>query len=139
MSIRFLLDTNIVSEPLRPKPNPKILERIQRHQSEIALAAVVWHELWFGCHRLPQSAKRTAIEAYLNEVVAATMPVLPYDERAAEWHAAERARLIAAGKTPTFVDGQIAAVAYANELTLVTLNAPDYRGFSDLSVTNWAS
>ena len=139
MSIRFLLDTNIVSEPLRPKPKPKILERIQQHQSEIAIAAVVWHELWFGCHRLPQSAKRTAIEAYLNEVVAATMPVLPYDERAAEWHAAERARLIAAGKTPTFVDGQIAAVAYANELTLVTLNVPDYRGFSDLSVTNWAS
>ena len=139
MSIRFLLDTNIVSEPLRPKPKPKILERIQQHQSEIAIAAVVWHELWFGCHRLPQSAKRTAIETYLNEVVAATMPVLPYDERAAEWHAAERARLIAAGKTPTFVDGQIAAVAYANELTLVTLNAPDYRGFSDLSVTNWAS
>ena len=139
MSIRFLLDTNIVSEPLRPRPKPKILERIQQHQSEIAIAAVVWHELWFGCHRLPQSAKRTAIETYLNEVVAATMPVLPYDERAAEWHAAERARLIAAGKTPTFVDGQIAAVAYANELTLVTLNVPDYRGFSDLSVTNWAS
>lgn len=139
MSLQFLLDTNIVSEALRPKPDPHILERLRRHRSEIAIAAVVWHELWFGCHRLPKSAKRTAIETYLNDVVAATMPVLPYDERAAEWHAAERARLVAIGQTPTFVDGQIAAIARVNELTLVTLNVPDYREFSDLSVINWAS
>jgi predicted nucleic acid-binding protein len=42
---------------------------------------------------------------------------------AAEWHAAERARLAALGKTPPFVDGQITAIAYANSLTLVTLNS----------------
>jgi tRNA(fMet)-specific endonuclease VapC len=57
------------------------------------------------CDRLPVSAKRNAIKAYLNEVVAVTMPVLAYDERAAEWHARERARLVSAGKTPAFVDG----------------------------------
>ena len=139
MSLRFLLDTNIVSEPLRPKPNPKLLEQLQRHQSEIGIAAVVWHELWFGCARLPTSAKRSAIETYLNEVVAATMPVLPYDDRAAEWHAQERARLMAAGKTPAFVDGQIAATAFTNELTLVTLNVSDYRDFAGLSVSTWAN
>lgn len=139
MSLRFLLDTNVVSEPLRPKPNVRILEQLQRHHSEIAIAAVVWHELWFGCSRLPTSAKRTAIEAYLNEVVAATMPVLPYDASAAEWHAEERARLMAAGRTPAFVDGQIAATAYTNELTLVTLNGADYRDFAGLSIVSWSS
>lgn len=138
MSLRFLLDTNIVSDPLRPKPNPKVLARLQQHQAEIAIPALVWHELWFGCERLPRSPKRAAIEAYLNEVVAASMPVLAYDERAAEWHASERARLIGLGKTPPFVDGQIAAVAYANELSLVTFNVQDYRGFADLQVVNWA-
>lgn len=137
MSTRFLLDTNIVSEPLRPRPKTKLLEQLQRHRSEVAIAAIVWHELWFGCMRLPLSAKRNAIETYLNEVVAATMPILPYDERAAEWHAEERARLVAAGKTPTFIDGQIAATAHTNELTLVTLNVSDYHAFGDLSVTNW--
>ena len=137
MTLRFLLDTNIVSEPLRPRPNSRLLQRLHLHQAEVAVAAVVWHELWFGCQRLPPSAKRTAIEAYLNEVVAVTMPVLPYDERAAEWHAAERARLTAAGKAPAFVDGQIAAIAAINALTLVTLNMPDYREFSELSVTDW--
>ncbi len=139
MSLRFLLDTNVVSEPLRPKPSPGLLRRLQQHQAELAIAAVVWHELWFGCWRLPLSQKRATIETYLNEVVARTMPVLPYDARAARWHAAERSRLAAAGQTPAFGDGQIAAIAAVNELTLVTLNTQDFRIFADLSVTNWAS
>ena len=139
MSLRFLLDTNVVSEPLRPLANSSIVRRLQQHQSVIAIAAVVWHELWFGCFRLPASAKRKGIEAYLNEVVAATMPILPYDGRAAEWHASERARLMAVGKTPAIGDGQIAAIAKVNGLTLVTLNASDFRDFANLSVTTWAS
>ena len=66
MTPRFLLDTNIVSEPLRPAPDPAILANLRDHQSEVAIAAVVWHELWFGCLRLPPSAKREAIEHYLR-------------------------------------------------------------------------
>jgi tRNA(fMet)-specific endonuclease VapC len=139
VTVRFLLDTNIVSEPLRPRPLPQILDQLRSHRSEIAVAAVTWHELWFSCRRLPASAKRVAIEDYLNEIVAVTMPVLPYDERAAEWHAAERARLAAHGKTPNFADGQIAAVAVVNELTLVTVNLSDYAGFAELTLTDWAT
>lgn len=137
MTARFLLDTNIVSEPLRLRPNAQVLRHLQAHQDEMALAATTWHELWFGCQRLPVSAKRATIEAYLNELVALTLPVLPYDERAAEWHAAERARLAAFGKTPGFADGQIAAVAVTNALTLVTLNVSDYGAFSELSLADW--
>jgi tRNA(fMet)-specific endonuclease VapC len=133
---RYLLDTNIVSEPLRPKPNAKLLAWLQQHQADLAIAAPVWHELWFGCDRLPVSAKRNAIEAYLNEVVAVTMPVLAYDERAAEWHAGERARLVLAGKTPAFVDGQIAAIAVVFDLELVTLNTAVYSDFEGLSVVD---
>ena len=59
MSLKYLLDTNVVSEPLRPVTNQKILDRLQQHQNEIAIASVVWHELLFGCYRLPPSAKRT--------------------------------------------------------------------------------
>lgn len=137
MTPRFLLDTNVVSEPLRPSPNDKLVTRLQQHQAELAIAAPVWHELWFGLHRLPVSAKRSAIETYLNEVVAVTMPVLAYDERAAEWHARERARLASAGKTPAFVDGQIAAIAVTHGLALVTLNKVDYQDFDDLAIENW--
>jgi tRNA(fMet)-specific endonuclease VapC len=98
---------------------------------------IVWHELLFGCYRLPASAKRTAIENYLFQVIAPSIVILPYDESAAEWHAAERARLVAVGQTPSFADGQIAAIAKTNELTLVTLNLSDYAGFADLKVEDW--
>lgn len=135
--MRYLLDTNIVSEPLRPAPNPKILERLRRHEDQLATASVVWHELLFGCHRLPDSERRAAIEEYLHRVVAASVEILPYDERAARWHAAERARLALAGRTPPFADGQIAAVARTNDLVLVTLNQADYGGFRDLRVEDW--
>ena len=139
MSLRYLLDTNIVSEPLRPVPNQQVLERFKRHEYEIALAAIVWHELLFGAYRLSPSARRSAIEQYLSQVIALTMPILPYDSRAALWHAAERARLVSLGKTPPFADGQIAAIAKVNDLVLVTVNIADFAPFQDIQVEDWSS
>lgn len=136
---RCLLDTNVISEPLRPAPNPGILERLRRHQDQLATASIVWHELLIGCYRLPASERRRAIEEYLGRVVASSIEILPYDEAAAGWHAAERARLAGAGRTPPFADGQIAAVARTNDLILVTLNLTDYEGFRDLRVEDWAT
>ena len=91
----------------------------------------------FGCFRLPPSVRRSAIQEYLNEVVAASIPILPYDAQAAGWHAAERARLSGIGRTPPFADGQIAAVANVNDLTLVTANLDDYAAFHDIQVEDW--
>ncbi|MEA3360272.1 MAG: VapC toxin family PIN domain ribonuclease, partial [Thermodesulfobacteriota bacterium] len=65
------------------------------------------------------------------------MLILPYDDRAAEWHAKERARLSAKGATPSFVDGQIAAIASVNGLVLVTRNVDDFKTFLDLKLENW--
>lgn len=137
MTRRYLLDTNILAEPLRPKPDDQILEKLKRHEKEIAIASVVWHEMWFGCYRLPMSARRGAIETYLTQVVAPAIPILPYDRAAAEWHARERARLAAIGTTPPFADGMIAAVARTNDLTLVTLNVADFQSFDELRCVNW--
>lgn len=137
MSLTYLLDTNVVSEPLCPAPDQHILERLQQHEAEIAIATIVWHELLYGTHRLPLSAKRTAIEEYLNDVVAPTFPILPYDTQAAQWHAAERARLVGLGQTPPFADGQIAAIAQVNDLILVTANTADFSMYQDIQVENW--
>lgn len=57
MSLRFLLDTNILSEPLRPIPNPNVMEKLRQYENEIATATIVYHELLFGCYRLPESKK----------------------------------------------------------------------------------
>jgi len=137
VSLRYLLDTNIVSEPLRPSPSRTLLRRLASHEGETAIASVVWHELQFGCARLPPSRRREAIGRYLEDVVLASFPILDYDREAAEWHARERARLEASGKTPSFVDGQIAAIACVHELALVTGNRADFRGFRGLRVEGW--
>lgn len=137
MSVRFLIDTNTLSEPLRPIPNANVVEMLRRHQKEIATATIVWHELLFGCNRLPDSRKRQTIEKYLKEVVEPNIPLLAYDANAATWHATERARLASIGKTPSFADGQIAAIAKVNGLILVTNNVSDYADFLELQVENW--
>jgi tRNA(fMet)-specific endonuclease VapC len=138
VSLRFLLDTNILSEPAKPRPNPGVMERLRRHRDEVATAAPVWHELLYGCERLPASARRQTLERYLEEVLAPSLAVLPYDAAAAAWHAAERARLEALGRTHPFVDGQIAAVARTRGLVLITRNRADYAEFPGLVVEDWA-
>ncbi len=137
MNRRFVLDTNAVSEPLRAVPNAAVVRRIGEHDFEIAIAAPVWHELLYGCLRLPISRKRAAIERYLEQVCLATFPILPYDSAAAKWHAQERARLTAKGLTPPFLDGQIAAVAAVNDLKVVTRNVKDFERFKGLEIENW--
>lgn len=105
----------------------------------IATAAPVWHELVFCARRLPESHKRRALERYLDEVVRVSMPILAYDTVAAGWHANERARLSALGRTPPFIDEQIAAISRTNDLVLVTANVNDFRDFVELEVEDWRS
>jgi tRNA(fMet)-specific endonuclease VapC len=81
------------------------------------------------------SRKRSLLEAYLDALSA--LPVLPYDVRAARWHAEERARLESMGQVPSFVDGQIAAIAVVNEVVLVTRNVGDFARFSGLEIEDW--
>ena len=135
--MRFLLDTDIVWKPLRPEPNVGIVWRLRGHEHEIAIPAPVWHELRFGFARLARSRRREAIERYIEDVVLESFPILEYDWKAADWQARERARLVTAGRTPSFVDGQIAAVAYTNGLILVTSNTHDFRCFKELKAQSW--
>lgn len=138
MTLRYLLDTSIVSDPVSRKPDAAIVQRLDEHGPECAIAAPVWHELTYGCRRLPKGKRRAALESYLRDVIRAAFPVLPYDEAAARWHGEERARLEALGRPAPFVDGQIAAIAHANGLILVTTNTKDFARFKELTVENWS-
>lgn len=136
----FLLDTNILSEPLRPQPNPQVMTLLARYSGQTSTATLVYHEMLYGCYRLPpDSRKRQVIEAYLKQEVELKLPLLPYGTEAAKWHALERARLVQAGQTPTFVDAQIAAIAIVNDRILVTRNLADYANFADLKTVDWFS
>jgi tRNA(fMet)-specific endonuclease VapC len=138
VSPRFLLDTNVVSAPIARVPMPAVVAQLERNASECAIAAPVWHELNYGCQLLPRGTRRAALEAYLRDVVHPLFPILAYDEAAAAWHGVERARLERAGKTPPYVDGQIAAIAHMAGLTLVTRNVKDFSRFKGLEVVNWS-
>ena len=134
----YLLDTNVVSEPLRPEPSEGVVRKLRIHGPESAIPAPVWHELRFGCARLPPSRRRDTLERYLEDVVLASFPVLDYDREAADWHARQRARLVADGQTPPFVDGQIAAIAHVNDLIVVTSNDRDFEDFQGIRAERWA-
>ena len=137
--MRYLLDTNVLSEAVKTNPDKSVMKKFGRNQDEMVTAAPVWHELQFGCQRLPRSRKKEVIALFLNDVVRRKMLILPYDDRAAEWHARERARLSSKGITPSFVDGQIAAIAKVNGLILVTRNIDDFKPFSEFKLENWHS
>ena len=139
MTLRYLLDTSIVSVPVSKKPDPRVLKRLDVDGPECAIAAPVWHELSYGCRRLPQGKRRTALDAYLRDVVRNSFPILPYDEAAAEWHGEERARLESVGRPAPFVDGQIAAIAHVHGLIVVTVNHGDFERFKGLRVENWST
>lgn len=137
--MQYLLDANILSEPLRPSPIGAVLDRWREHLGELVTAAPVWHEMVFGARRLPPSRRRRELERFLGETIQEKMTILPYDAAAAEWHAAERARLVGIGRTPPYLDGQIAAIAVTKGLTLVTANVIDFQHFADLRVEDWRS
>jgi tRNA(fMet)-specific endonuclease VapC len=119
-------------------PNPEIVRRLEQQGHECAISAPVWHELMYGCRRLSRGKRRAALEIYLHEVVQASFPILPYEEAAAAWHAHERARLDNLGRSAPYVDGQIAAIAHANGLVLVTVNTKDFARFKNLRTENWS-
>ena len=135
--LSYLLDSNILSEPARLRPNRHVQARLRAHRAEVCTAALVLHEMRYGLARLPEGKRKQELTQYLEHVVSQPLPILPYDRAAAVWHAEERARLVSHGRTPAFVDGQIAAIALVNDLILVTRNTQDFVDFAGLTVENW--
>jgi tRNA(fMet)-specific endonuclease VapC len=134
-----LLDTNVLSEPLRESPHPLVMEQLQRGGHAMSTASVVIHELSYGVEHLPAGRKRDRLAAYLQAVLDSGLPVLPYDSQAALWHGQQRAQLEARGLRPAFADGQIAAIAATNDLVLVTRNLRDFAAFHGLQRLDWFS
>jgi tRNA(fMet)-specific endonuclease VapC len=136
---RFLLDTSTVSAAMWKAPDPGVLAKLVQHGGECAISSQAWHELRYGVGRLPRGKRRDVLAAFLRDVVHPTLPILAYDERAAEWLAQERIRLEKAGKQVPLADGQIAAVAATNGIPVVTANVADFGIFKGLTVQNWVT
>ena len=137
MKLKYLLDTNIVSEPLKANPSSNVINRMEAEDTCISICSPVWHELNYGMKRLERSRKKELIRDYLENVVDASIPILPYDSESAGIHAAFRAKSESRGRQLPFVDSQIASIAKANNLILVTRNTGDFKGIDQLTVENW--
>ena len=135
--ISYLLDSNILSEPARLKPDDTVLNHFANHDGEYATAAIVWHELVYGCELLAASKRKKQLQSYLDMLLLNGLIVLPYDQAAADWYAIERARLQRQGLTCAYADGEIAAIAVTQKLTLVTRNTQDFENFQNLVLQNW--
>lgn len=135
--INYLLDTSILSEPARKKPNPNVMQCFTQYDGQYVTAAIVWHELQYGCNLLVKSKRKTALQSYLLTLQDSGLVILPYDQIAAEWYAKQRATLKTQGRIPAYADGEIAAIAAVNNLTLVTHNIDDFSDFNKLELEDW--
>ncbi|MCH9696780.1 MAG: type II toxin-antitoxin system VapC family toxin [Gammaproteobacteria bacterium] len=135
--IRYLLDSNILSEPARLKPDMHVMQQFANHDGDCATAAIVWHELMYGCELLQSSKRKTQLQSYLEMLLTNGLIILPFDQAAASWYAKERARLQRKGNTCAYADGEIAAIAVSQDLTLVTRNTKDFSNFRNLNLENW--
>jgi len=135
--VKYLLDTNIVSEPIVARPSSSVLAKIKANSRALAISSVTWQEILYGMFLLPPGRRREQIEDYLFRRIHPSLPIIGFDERAARWQAEERARLRRRGRHPAYPDSQIAAIAAVSDLVLVTRNLEDFRDFRGLQTENW--
>ena len=137
MGIKYLLDTNILSELSKNNPNANVVSHLNRYGNDCSTASIVIHEINYGINRLAEGSVKKNLQLFLKQLETYKFQVFPYDTEAAYYHASERAKLVKKGLTPAFADGQIAAVASINNLILVTRNTNDFMNFNDLVLENW--
>lgn len=118
-------------------PNQQVLQRFAEYDGDYVTAATVWHELVYGCELLVASKRKTQLQSYLDILLASGLGILPFDQAAADWYGKERARLQRQGLMCSYADGEIAAIAVTQQLTLVTRNTQDFEYFLHLNVENW--
>ncbi|MDP1737088.1 MAG: type II toxin-antitoxin system VapC family toxin [Caulobacter sp.] len=130
--IRYLLDTNIISDLVR-NPLGLAAQRVALlHGANICTSIIVAAELRFGVARRGPGRVASAVEGAL-----AQMSVLPFDEPADRAYARIRAELEAAGRPIGGFDCLIAAHALAADCTLVTANEREFARVPDLLIENW--
>ncbi|MBQ6057416.1 MAG: type II toxin-antitoxin system VapC family toxin [Treponema sp.] len=136
----YLLDTNIVSEIIKPEPDLNVIKKISEHNSDCAICSPVWQELLFGLYRMPESINKKYLGKFIKEDVHENFKIKNFTEKAADIQAQLRIKLEQLGKPTQKEDSMIAAIALANHMVLVTRNTKHFAAIqqvSALTVENW--
>ena len=124
--MKYLADTNVLSEPTKPRPNAAVIEWLRHHESELVVSPIVLGELQYGILLLPAGRRRTRLLTWFAEG-AQRFPVLDFDTATADAWAQLLARLKQKGKAMPIKDSLIAAVAKKHGLVVATRNVADFK------------
>jgi len=119
----IILDTNVLSEPMRADSNPAVAAWLDRQRADkLYLTTVTLAELLLGIELMPLGARRSRLEARIAAVVNTfgEQRTLGFDTRAARLFAVMIARARGAGRTIGVADGQIAAIAATHGFAVAT-------------------
>jgi predicted nucleic acid-binding protein len=125
----IIVDTNVLSEPMRPDGNPAIAAWLDRQATDtLYVTTVNLAELLLGIELMPIGLRRSRLEARIGEVINAfdERRTLVFDARAASFFAVLVARARAAGQTIGVADGQIAAIAATHGFAVATRDAAPF-------------
>jgi predicted nucleic acid-binding protein len=123
--MKYLVDANVLSEPTKLAPDPRVIAWLRDHEPDLAVNPIILGELWFGILLLPKGRKRTALETWFNRGVG-RLVCLPWDADTGLKWAELLARLRGAGKAMPVKDSLIAATAAVHGLTVATRNRADF-------------
>ncbi|GAB7541045.1 MULTISPECIES: type II toxin-antitoxin system VapC family toxin [unclassified Cupriavidus] len=138
----ILLDTNVVSEPLRAVGDPSVLAWIDAQNIEtLYLAAISLAELRFGIAAMPAGKRREILQTSLERRVLPLFAgrILSFDAAASSAYAEIRARARAQGMAIATADGYIAATAAANGLTVATRDTAPFEAAGLEIINPWAN
>lgn len=131
----YLLDTNIISYWMRGDKG--VMGRIKHHSpADLAFSTITLAEILFGIEKSPVKKK---VRRGKIERISLLLDLYPFDEAAAGKYAVIRTQLERQGTPISERDTQIAAIAMANNLTVVTHNVKEFLRIKDLKVEDWAS
>ena len=138
----IVLDTNIVSEPLKPKPDSEVLAWLDRQAPEtLYLTTISLAELSAAVEVLPAGKRRAALQQVVGAQVLSLFQgrVLAFDHDAALAFGRIAAKAQAAGNPIDFADCAIAAIATTHRFILATRNARDFKGTGVELLNPWSS
>ena len=135
----ILLDTNVLSELTRPRPEPKVVRWLEENDPLLALPSIALAELRYGIARLPTGRRRTSLLDFWSKTRERFVGrIYSFDERAAEAYGDLAAAAERIGRRLNIADGQIAAIAKVHRMAIATRDANDFAA-SGVSVVNpWA-
>jgi toxin FitB len=135
----IILDTNVVSELMRPEPTPGVASWVRdRDRRELRTTAVTLAEVRYGIARLPDGRRKQVLLAAADEIFSAFADqVLPVDAAAAEHYAVIASSREQTGKPIAGFDALIAAVCRSQGATLATRNVSDFDGTGIEIIDPW--